>query len=492
MINVQGERFLSLLGYLGKMYESGTPIVSDQLYDLLLSLSQVQSYVKWESSGKVELPIPLGSVKTIEVSSILNDDALGKWLVEPKVDGVNLTVFRRGGALIMATRGDGTYGRDVTQHLKHLSGYFSKLHEGNWVNGEVYVDQGTYENLRRDYTSPRNMAASLLSRNVPSPLSTNLKVMCFLRSDGENVLNVPQTTLNVSELNDLPKSLPKEWSYLPMDGVVIQLPEKSYGISKQGYRTDRLAIKFRSEEAATEVKSVFWQMGVTGSISPVAALVPVVLNGQSIAKVTLHSLSWSQEKGIGVGAQVMVRRAGMIVPEVSKVLSKGQTIIALNQCPWCAGQLISHYRPECNNLACPERFRQAVRWVTSSKMFSTKENFIQVSKVLRGKKGTITMLLDSFRLWPQRSLLLDPTQAKQVKNLTEKKLMMITLLGIRGFSIKSASKLAKLSSSQRLTWLLNLSNKTVRESLFSLSKFRWGYLLKMLSVNSIKGNAITD
>lgn len=114
---------------------------------------------------------------------------------------------------------------------------------------------------------------------------------------------------------------------------MIQLPEKSYGISKQGYRTDRLAIKFKSEEAATEVKSVSWQMGVTGSLSPVAALVPVVLNDQSIAKVTLHSLSWSQEKGIGIGAQVMVRRAGMIVPEVSKVLSKGQTIIALNQCP---------------------------------------------------------------------------------------------------------------------------------------------------------------
>ena len=71
---------------------------------------------------------------------------------------------------------------------------------------------------------------------------------------------------------------------------MIILPSKDYVISKQGYRADRLAIKLSSEEVITRITSIQLQMGVTGTISPVASVQPINLNGQVISKVTLHNL----------------------------------------------------------------------------------------------------------------------------------------------------------------------------------------------------------
>lgn len=482
MFTEKDQRILNLITYLADLYNKGTPKVSDQLYDKLVNLSPLKKYLYWEPKGDVELPINLGSVKSVTLSEIPNLISSGEITVEPKVDGVNLTVFRKGNTLVFTTRGDGTYGKNVSIHLKHLVNLFHELKKGSWVNGEAYIDKSTYKKFDKGYTSPRNMVSSLLNRKEPSELDKHIKMVRFLQHFDKNLVNIPRISCNLNLLNKLPNSLPVEWRNLPMDGVVIILPSESYVISKQGYRVDRLAIKFSSEETVTRITSIHWQMGITGTISPVASVQPVNLNGQVISKVTLHNLEWCSSKGIGEGAKVMVHRAGLIIPAVKKVLSEGSKLNLIDYCPWCRTRLVTRMKPECLNLACPEKFKQAIRWATSSKMFGTKEGYVQVKKKLSGSIGVITMLIDSLRLWPKDSLLFQAIPNKLPIRLDQKKLMLITLLGVRGFSVKTASRLENLSGSARLTWLLNESNLTVKQSLLNLSKLRWLYLIKLMSI----------
>ena len=480
MFTDKDQRILNLITYLANLYNNGTPKVSDQLYDRLVNLSSLKKYLYWEPKGDVRLPINLGSVKSITLSELPNLISSKEVEVEPKVDGVNLTVFKKNNTLTFATRGDGTYGKNVSIHLKHLVNLFHELEEGSWVNGEAYVDKFTYKTFDKEYTSPRNMVSSLLNRKEPSELDKHIKMIRFLQHSSKNLVNIPRISCNLDLLSKLPNSLPVKWKSLPMDGVVIILPSESYVISKQGYRVDRLAIKFSSEETITRITSIHWQMGVTGTISPVASVQPVNLNGQVISKVTLHNLEWCFSKGIGEGAKVMIHRAGLIIPAVKKVLSEGSRLNLIDCCPWCRARLTTRMKPECLNLACPEKFKQAVRWTTSSKMFGTKEGYVQVKKRLNGRVGVITMLIDSLRLWPRDSLLFQAAINKLPVRLGQKKLMLITLLGVRGFSVKTANKLENLSSSVRLTWLLNESNLTVKKSLLDLSKLRWLYLIKLM------------
>lgn len=474
------QRVLNLITYLANLYSQGTPKVSDQLYDRLVNLSSLKRYLYWEPRGDVRLPINLGSVKSITLSELPNLVSSGEVEVEPKVDGVNLTVFRKNNVLTFATRGDGTYGKNVSTHLRHLIKIFYDLGEGCWVNGEAYVDKPTYKMFDREYTSPRNMVASLLNRKEDSKLDKHIKMVRFLQHSNKNLVNIPRVSYNLDLLGKLPDLLPVEWENLPMDGVVIVLPSESYVISKQGYRVDRLAIKFSSEERVTTITSIHWQMGTTGAISPVAFIEPVNLNRQVISKVTLHNLEWCLLRGIGVNARVIVHRAGLIIPAVKKVLLEGVKLSMIDSCPWCKVKLTVKTKPECLNLRCPERFKQAVRWVTSSKMFAIKEGYIQVKKMLGNKIGTVTMLIDSLRLWPEDSLLFKNFSGKLPNQLQQKRLMLITLLGVRGFSIKTASKLVNLTESQRLTWLITQSNLTVKNSLKQLSKLRWLYLIRLV------------
>ena len=480
MFTDKDQRMLNLISYLANLYNKGTPKVSDQLYDKLVNLSSFKKYLYWEPKGDVKLPINLGSVKSITLSELPSLVSSKEIKIEPKVDGVNLTVFRRNNTLTFTTRGDGTYGKNVSIHLRHLVNLFHDLEEKSWVNGEAYIDKLTYKMFDKEYTSPRNMVASLLNRKEDSKLDNHIKMIRFLQHSNKNFVNIPRVNCNLNLLSKLPDLLPIEWENLPMDGVVIILPSENYVISKQGYRVDRLAIKFSSEERVTTITSIHWQMGTTGIISPVAFIESVNLNGQVISKVTLHNLEWCLLRGIGVNARIIVHRAGLIIPAVKRVLSEGVKLSLIDSCPWCKVKLTVKTKPECLNLRCPERFKQAIRWVTSSKMFATKEGYIQVRKMLDNKIGTITMLIDSLRLWPENSLLFKDFSGKLPNQLQQKKLMLITLLGVRGFSIKTASKLVNLTESQRLTWLITQSNLTVKNSLKQLSKLRWLYLIKLV------------
>ncbi len=278
------------------------------------------------------------------------------WVVEPKVDGVAVSLrYERGDFVRGLTRGDGTRGDDITENLRtlrQLPGRISGAPEVLEVRGEVFMGHAAFTRMNQAraaageplFANARNATAGTLklldSRIVAKrPLSivlygtgglegwrptTQIEVLDRLAGwgfpapdwrrraeGGEGVLDA------VRELDQLRRSLP-----YPTDGAVIKLDEfalrEELGFTSKAPRW-AIAYKFSAEQAETELRSVTLQVGRTGVITPVAELAPVQLSGTTVSRATLHNFQEVARKDIRVGDWVRVEKAGEIIPAVVAV-----------------------------------------------------------------------------------------------------------------------------------------------------------------------------
>lgn len=319
------------------------------------------------------------------------------YTAELKIDGLAINLRYEQGELVeAATRGDGTVGENVTENIKRIRMIPQKLKQDIdvEVRGEVYMPKRSFIELNQArelegleiFANPRNAAAGTI-RNLDPAATQRRKLSGFfytLVNAGqygvssqdealdfiENLgLPVNQEHTQLQDIDDILHYIERyqeERQGLPydIDGIVIKANE--FSIQEQAGFTARsprwaIAYKFPAEEAETTVLSIDWTVGRTGVVTPTAIMEPVLLDGSTVQRATLHNVDIIQKKDVRPGDQVLIRKAGDIIPEVIRVLfdkrpEGSRPYIIPTHCPVCESDLV-HLEEEvalrCVNPQCP-------------------------------------------------------------------------------------------------------------------------------------------
>lgn len=307
-----------------------------------------------------------------------------EYCCEPKLDGLAVNLRYENGSLVLAaTRGDGMVGEDITANVKtipsiplHLRGnHPPRLLE---VRGEVFMPKEGFAKLNAEaekqgekiFVNPRNAAAGSLRQLDPKITAKRpLEIFCY--GIGACSESLPERHSQILEwlielgfrVNPLVKVVSKESGCLEyykkmlakrdrlsyaIDGVVYKVDRRDYQI-ELGFvsRAPRWAVahKFPAEEEQTELIAVDFQVGRTGTLTPVARLNPVFVGGATVSNATLHNMDEIERKDIRIGDKVIIRRAGDVIPEVVSSIKENRPTNAKKihlpkHCPVCGSDVV--------------------------------------------------------------------------------------------------------------------------------------------------------
>lgn len=379
-----------------------------------------------DSFSKVEHQVPMLSLGNVYSSDELSDfiDRINKLLnskvehlfcVEPKLDGLAISLIYQQGTLIRAaTRGDGNIGEDVTHNVKTIRNIPHHLVGDNFpdtleVRGEVVMPVKAFNeynekaklNGEKILANPRNAAAGSL-RQLDSNITAKRPLAFY--SYGIGLLE--NGTLPGSHYQRLQQL--KQWG-LPLTGEIElktgvsgcmdyyqsisqSRPGLSYEIDGVVYKIDDIALqeelgfisraprwatahKFPAQEEQTILLDVEFQVGRTGAITPVAILEPVFVGGVTISRASLHNRDEIERLDIKIGDTVVVRRAADVIPQITRSLandkSNNQTIIFPTLCPVCQSEIErteGEAVARCSGgLYCAAQRKEAIQYFASRK-----------------------------------------------------------------------------------------------------------------------------
>jgi DNA ligase (NAD+) len=307
-------------------------------------------------------------------------------LCEPKMDGAAVSLIYKNGILVKGvTRGDGSIGEDITSNIKTIKSIPQKTLLTNRlatpsyleIRGEVFIskndfiklNQNAIKNDEKTFANPRNAAAGSLRQLDPS--ITSKRPLSFIahgfgECDGINFTGLDDffnkislLGLPVNKLNRLVRSASgcldyyeeilnnRETIPYDIDGVVYKLNSFDYQIRVgEISRSPRWAIahKFPAEEASTVIEDIQFQVGRTGTLTPVAKLKPVEVGGVTVSNCTLHNIDELERLDPRIGDTVIIRRAGDVIPQIVKVATskriKAEKIMIPNKCPTCNSDVV--------------------------------------------------------------------------------------------------------------------------------------------------------
>ncbi|MCP5533858.1 MAG: NAD-dependent DNA ligase LigA [Akkermansiaceae bacterium] len=323
--------------------------------------------------------------------------------VEPKIDGVAVSlVYRNGELAYAATRGDGTTGDDITHNVRTIRSIPLSLHSKSEIpalleiRGEIFMPNEAFAamNAERDeaglptFANPRNATAGTLKQLDPK--ITAQRPLAFLAHglgayDGPELssehdfhelletLGIPRNhpVIDASGLDEVLAAVAEidklrhDLDY-GTDGAVIKVLDRAER-EKLGFtsRAPRwaAAYKFLPEQKETKLENITIQVGRTGVLTPVAELTPVLISGSTVSRATLHNQDEIDRKGIHIGATVLVEKAGEIIPAVVKVthaVEGAKTYSIFEEvdgcCPSCRGPIAQEegfVAWRCTNFQCP-------------------------------------------------------------------------------------------------------------------------------------------
>jgi DNA ligase (NAD+) len=333
------------------------------------------------------------------------DGEVLRFVVEPKIDGLALSIAYEDGALVQAaTRGDGRVGEDVTENVRTIKNVPTRLGAvGRFeVRGEVFLARDDFVAMNRqqvaaglkEFANPRNAAAgSLRQKNSAVSAARPLSFLAYQLLDPDGLLEVTYYSETIRQL--------AEWGFLTagesrieegaaatiersdwfqshrhdlrydIDGAVIKVDDLAQR-ERLGFtsRAPRWAIarKFPPEERTTRLVQIEVSIGRTGRATPFAVLEPVVVAGSTVSMATLHNQDQVAAKDVRPGDLVIVRKAGDVIPEVvGAVVEPGRrrakkwTFPAT--CPECGHPLVRRGDESdtyCVNPTCPAQLLEQI------------------------------------------------------------------------------------------------------------------------------------
>jgi NAD-dependent DNA ligase len=345
-------------------YRIGEPIMSDKEYDILVEellemspddeLLSVIGHEVIDESRKTRLPIPMASMNKIKSLEEIKDWQRLKLIpnaVEiictPKFDGLSLCVDEVIGEAI--TRGDGVYGQRSTEHYRLIKNHLDINNIFEYSYGEVIMPKQVFlDKYANDFANPRNLVAGLInSKSISESLRdcNYIKYGAIPTSQFRNQFTTKQEILeklnegqtskvsyHVCGILDLTEelliSLFKEWSgEYEIDGIILEVnnlvTQNSLGReTSSGNPVWARAFKHPSFEqsAETDVIGISWNISKQGLLKPILHINPVKLDGVTVSNVTGNNARFVKDSGLGIGAKVVVKRSGMVIPKIVDVV----------------------------------------------------------------------------------------------------------------------------------------------------------------------------
>ncbi|SFA89017.1 DNA ligase (NAD+) [Flavobacterium swingsii] len=429
------------------------------------------------------------------IQKVLGDVPL-EYICELKYDGASISITYENGRLVRAvTRGDGFQGDDVTNNVKTIKAVPIKL-KGDFpekfdIRGEIILPFAGFEKMNQDlieigetpYSNPRNTASGSLKLQDSAEVAKR-PLDCLLYSlIGNNLsfqshfdglekarlwgFKVPKQShlaKNMNEVFDFINLWDKNRHTLPYetDGVVVKVNDLHLQ-DELGYtaKSPRWAIayKFKSEQVFTQLNSISYQVGRTGSITPVANLEPVQLAGTVVKRASLHNADQIEKLDIRINDTVFVEKGGEIIPKIigvdlEKRLSNFERTIYITHCPECQTELkrkegeANHYCP--NFYGCPPQIIGRIQHYISRKAMDI-EGLGGETVALLYNNGLVKNYADLYDLSVEQILPLERMAQKSAENLVQgvqnsKNIPfenVLFALGIRYVGETVAKKLAK-------------------------------------------------
>ncbi|MGL6022125.1 MAG: NAD-dependent DNA ligase LigA [Chitinophagaceae bacterium] len=335
--------------------------------------------------------------------------------VEPKLDGVGVSLFYKNNVLQKAlTRGDGQKGEDITTHLQTISSLPLEVHFSKYgfqeveIRGEIVLKKKDFENFNTHIlaeggiplANPRNaVAGTLRLKNMHEVRQRKLSLFLYhisyyMNSCEQKIISqydsvkmladmgfptmIPQHLekrfSSISEVITYCKKMETKKDTLPyeIDGMVIKLDDVSSQTligSTAHHPRWAIAFKFKPHQMVSTLKEVEFQVGRTGIITPVGKIQPMALGGVIIKSISLFNEDNIQEKDLQIGDQVLVERAGDVIPYISQNLPKyrkgsERSIIFPKTCPSCNENLVKMEAIDvawrCINYHCPAQSIQRI------------------------------------------------------------------------------------------------------------------------------------
>ena len=321
------------------------------------------------------------------------------YVCELKIDGLSVSLrYEKGKFVSAATRGDGVVGEDITENVKTIKTVPLVLSKpiDIEVRGEIYMSKDTFNKLNEKrkeqglevFQNPRNAAAGSI-RQLDSKVAASRKLECwiyhlpnpedyeitshssaleFMKDLGFRVNPNNKLVYNISELINFIDEKTKIRESLPyeIDGIVIKLnnifDQKKMGFTAK-YPKWATAYKFPPTEVLTKLTDIIFTVGRTGQITPNAVLEPVIVQGSTIRRATLHNEDFVKARDLKIGDIVSIRKAADVIPEVVRAIPERRTgdekeFAMINSCPICNSHLIKkdgqvdYY---CMNPSCDAR-----------------------------------------------------------------------------------------------------------------------------------------
>lgn len=400
-----------------------------------------------------------------------------QWVVEPKVDGVAVTLrYENGRLAVGATRGDGFTGDDITANIKTIRSVplvvradLEAIPRVLEVRGEVYMTRAGFEKLNAErkaageelFANPRNAAAGSLKLLDPREVAkrpldivlyglgqvageppkstmphTQVELLDWLKSLGFKTPERFWFCKSESELFDAIAELDKVRHTFPYetDGAVIKLnafdQQRRLGTTAKAPRW-AIAYKYAAEQAETKLKGITVQVGRTGALTPVAELEPVFLAGSTISRATLHNEEYIRQKDIRIGDTVIIEKAGEVIPAVVGVVVEkrtGKEIIFKfpRTCPECGSKVAKDQTADasegavwrCLNPDCPAQIRGRIEhWCSRGAMDIEGAGDVLVAQLV--KTGLVRDVADLYNLKLEQVAALERMGEKSARNFIQ-------------------------------------------------------------------------
>ncbi len=337
-----------------------------------------------------------------------------EYIGELKIDGVSISLIYEAGRLVRAvTRGDGVQGDDVTANVRTIRSIPLVLRSNDYpesfeVRGEIYMSRSGFEKMNNDrleagemaFANPRNATAGTLKTQDSAAVARRPLNAFFYFLMGEGVETqthferldlLKKWGFVVSDIRTRAKSMKQIFEFIDevnadraqfdfeIDGVVVKVnsiqQQEKLGFTSKSPRW-AIAYKYKAEEAITRLLSIDYQVGRTGTVTPVANLEPVLLSGTTVKRATLHNADFMEALDVRTGDYVHVEKGGEIIPKITAIdfsarHTDSSPTVFVTYCPECATPLqrnegeVAWYCP--NDKGCPPQIKGKLEHFISRK-----------------------------------------------------------------------------------------------------------------------------
>ncbi|MBV7439847.1 NAD-dependent DNA ligase LigA [Weeksellaceae bacterium TAE3-ERU29] len=470
-----------------KYYVLDSPEISDYDFDMKLRELQAleEKYPEYQDlnsptqrvGGSItkNFPTITHEYRMYSLSNAYSKEELFEWIerveksvgeaeyfCELKFDGASISLIYENGILKYGvTRGDGFMGDEITNNVKTIRSiplkitkpYPEKFH----IRGEIILSIKAFQDINAEreelglepFMNPRNTASGSLKlqdsaevakrglqafmynvAGVNLPFDTQENMLLQARKWGFKVPDTTRKCKNIDEILAFIEYWDTERNNLPyeIDGVVIKVnsiaQQDELGYTAKSPRW-AIAYKFKAEQAFTELKSISYQVGRTGAITPVANLEPVLLAGTTVKRASLHNADIIEKLDVRIGDIVVVEKGGEIIPKIVDVDLMQRPLNAekvefIHECPECKTLLIrkegeaAHYCP--NEDGCPPQIKGRIEHFVSRKAMDI-ESIGAETIALMYNNGLVNNIADLYRLKKEDLLPLERMAEKSAQNI---------------------------------------------------------------------------